>query len=97
MGKNKNRRYMVLAMAGMLIASTVALAASKKEEQAQVRKAGREALAALYKVQPSARKAVESATGYAAFSIFGMKILFADGGSGKGMGRGYTAVTAATP
>ena len=43
------------------------------------------ALAAVYKAAPSARKAVESAAGYAAFSNFGMKILVAGGGSGKGI------------
>ncbi len=69
----------------MLIASSVALAATKEEEKAEVSKAGKEALAAVYKLQPSARKAVESAAGYAAFSNFGMKILFAGGGSGKGI------------
>ena len=37
------------------------------------------------RLQPSARKAVESAAGYAAFSNFGMKILVAGGGSGKGI------------
>ncbi len=62
-----------------------ALGASKAEEQAEVRKAAQEALAAVYKAAPSARKAVESAAGYAAFSNFGMKILVAGGGSGKGM------------
>ncbi len=50
-----------------------------------MRKAGQDALAAVYKAAPSARKAVESAAGYAAFSNFGMKILVAGGGSGKGI------------
>ena len=63
----------------------IALGASKAEEQAEVRKAAQEALTAVYKVQPSARKAVESAAGYAAFSNFGMKILIAGGGSGEGV------------
>src|SRR4029079_10056229 len=44
-----------------------------------------DALAAVYKAAPSARKAVESAAGYAAFSNFGIKILVAGGGSGKGI------------
>ena len=52
---------------------------------AEARKAAQEALSAVYKAQPSARKAVESAAGYAAFSNFGMKILIAGGGSGKGI------------
>ncbi len=80
-----NRRMMVLAMACALSVPGIALGASKAEEQADVRKAGQDALAALYKAQPSARKAVESAAGYAAFSNFGMKILVAGGGSGKGI------------
>ena len=54
-------------------------------ERAEVRKAAQDALAAVYKVQPSARKAVESAAGYAAFSNFGMKILLAGSGTGKGV------------
>jgi len=63
----------------------VALAATKEESQAEVRNAAQQALAAVYKVQPSARKAVESAAGYAAFSNFGMKILVAGSGTGKGV------------
>jgi len=81
----KRRSMLLAAIASVLIASSVALAATKEEEKAEVRKAGKQALAAVYKLQPSARKAVESAAGYAAFSNFGMKILFAGGGSGKGI------------
>ena len=80
-----NRRMMVLAMAFAVAAPGVAFGADKAAEQAEVRKAGQDALAALYKAQPSARGAVESAAGYAAFSNFGMKILVAGGGSGKGI------------
>jgi lipid-binding SYLF domain-containing protein len=80
-----NRRMMILAMACALGAPGIAIGADKAKEQAEVRKAGQDALAALYKVQPSARKAVASAAGYAAFSNFGMKILVAGGGSGKGV------------
>ena len=80
-----NRRMMAVAMAFALMAPGIAIGASKAEEQADVRKAANEALAAVYKAQPSARKAVESAAGYAAFSNFGMKILVAGGGSGKGI------------
>ena len=68
-----------------ILGSTFAVAADKSKEQAEVRKAGDAALAALYKAKPDARKAVESAAGYAAFSNFGMKILVAGGGSGKGV------------
>ncbi len=80
-----SRRMMAVVMACALIAPGMAFGASKAEEQAEVRKAGQNALAALYKAQPSARKAVESAAGYAAFSNFGMKILVAGGGSGEGI------------
>ena len=82
---NLNRRGLVLAMVISLVAPGLASAANKAKEQADVRKAGEGALAAVYKAQPSARKAVESAAGYAAFSNFGMKILFAGGGSGSGV------------
>ncbi|MBK8688047.1 MAG: hypothetical protein IPN24_06260 [Betaproteobacteria bacterium] len=79
-----NRRMMVVAMTFALAAPGGALGADKAKEQAEVRKAGQDALAAVYKAQPSARKAIESAAGYAAFSNFGMKILVAGGGSGQG-------------
>jgi hypothetical protein len=55
------------------------------EKQAEVRDSAAKVLASLYKVQPSARRAVEGAAGHAVFSNFGMKILFAGGGTGKGL------------
>lgn len=79
------RRTMALAMTAAVTLRRVARAATKDESRAEVRKAGQEALAAVYKAQPAARKAVESAAGYAAFSNFGMKLLVAGSGSGKGM------------
>jgi lipid-binding SYLF domain-containing protein len=82
---NRRRRAVVIAAASALAVPSLAFAASKDESRAEVRKAAQQALAALYKAQPSARKAVESAAGYAAFSNFGMKILVAGGGSGKGV------------
>ena len=82
---NRGRRTLVLAAGCLLAVPSLAFAASKDESRAEVRKAAQQALAALYKAQPSARKTVESAAGYAAFSNFGMKILVAGGGSGKGV------------
>jgi lipid-binding SYLF domain-containing protein len=82
---NHRRRTVVIAAASALAAPGLAFGASKDESRAEVRKAAQQALTALYKAQPSARKAVESAAGYAAFSNFGMKILVAGGGSGKGV------------
>jgi len=79
------RRTMVTVASLACVVPGVALAATKEENQAEVRKAAQQALAAVYKVQPAARKAVESAAGYAAFSNFGMKILLAGSGTGKGV------------
>jgi lipid-binding SYLF domain-containing protein len=74
-----------VALACALVVPAITFAASKQESQAKVREQAQQVLAALYKVQPSSRKAVESAAGYAAFSNFGMKLLVAGGGSGAGM------------
>ncbi len=79
------RRSLVGLFACTLAAPGFARSADKASSQAEVRKAAQDALSAVYKAQPAARKAVESAAGYAAFSNFGMKILVAGGGSGKGI------------
>jgi lipid-binding SYLF domain-containing protein len=60
-------------------------AASKTEQQQEVRKTAQDTLTRLYGLKPNAQKTVQSAAGYAVFSNFGMKILFAGGGSGKGI------------
>lgn len=60
-------------------------AASKAEQQQEVRRMADDTLARLYKAQPAARTAVEKSAGYAVFSNFGMKILMVGGGSGKGV------------
>ncbi len=51
----------------------------------QVREAAQDTLSMLYEYQPAARYAVEHAAGYAVFSTFGIKLLFAGGQQGKGM------------
>jgi lipid-binding SYLF domain-containing protein len=80
------KRRTLLAAAVAAATPTVVLAAKDKDkERAEVRKAADQALAAVYKLQPGARKAVESAAGYAAFSNFGMKLLVAGSGTGKGV------------
>lgn len=62
------------------------LAASKADNtRADIRKATTETLNALYKAQPSARNAIAKSAGYAVFNNFGMKILLAGGGTGKGV------------
>lgn len=81
----KRLLLLALAIACVLVPPVTTFAASKAESQSEIRKVAQETLADLYRVQPSARKAVESAAGYAVFSNFGMKILVAGGGSGKGL------------
>jgi len=85
LNERQDRRTLTFALAAIAAAPRVALAATKEEQQAEVRKAAQSALAAVYKAAPSARKAAEKAAGYAAFSNFGMKILLAGSGTGKGI------------
>jgi lipid-binding SYLF domain-containing protein len=75
----------VLAVMVLMLAAVPAGGASKADKQNDIKKTSRETLARLYKAQPSAKKAVEGAAGYAVFSNFGMKIFVAGGGSGSGM------------
>jgi lipid-binding SYLF domain-containing protein len=51
----------------------------------EVREAEQDALSTLYEYQPAARYAIEHAAGYAVFSTFGIKLLFAGGQQGKGV------------
>lgn len=51
----------------------------------QIREAAQDAISTLYEFQPAARYAVEHAAGYAVFSTFGIKLLFAGGQQGKGV------------
>jgi hypothetical protein len=59
-----------------------ALAASKDEKRQDIRDVTQNTLDRLYKAQPKAKEAIDRSAGYAVFSNFGMKILFAGGGSG---------------
>ena len=60
-------------------------AAAVEEERNDVRTAARNTLQELYAKQPQAKQAVEKAAGHAVFSNFGMKILVAGGGTGRGL------------
>jgi len=80
----------VSSLAGFVILALLLIAlpawgASKAEKQKEVQKVSQQTLNQLFKAQPSAKKAIANAAGYATFSNFGMKILFAGGGSGGGM------------
>lgn len=78
--------FRALGLAIMILATGSAFAASDAETQRkEIRKTSKSILANLYRVQPSARNAIDSAAGYAVFSNFGMKILFAGGGTGHGV------------
>ena len=78
----KNALFVAAALAALAVPAS---AATKEEKQADVRELSNSTLERLYKEQPAAKKAVESAAGYATFSNFGMKILFAGGGTGAGL------------
>ncbi len=77
--------FVLLGILAIILAAGPSWAATKQEKQKEVQKVSRETLAQLYKAQPSAKKAVEGAAGYATFSNFGMKIFLLGSGSGSGM------------
>lgn len=56
-----------------------------EEAREDVRAAARNTLDLLYRKQPGARNAVEGAAGYAVFSNFGMKLMLAGSGTGRGV------------
>jgi lipid-binding SYLF domain-containing protein len=77
----------ILVLGFMLTTASLCAASDEKVQQQRedIRKMANDTLSRLYKTQPSAQKAVESAAGYAVFSNFGMKIFLVGGGSGKGV------------
>ena len=80
------RSLVIAALLGVAFVATPAQAKPTKEQmRADVRKMATQTLNRLYKVQPSAKQAVQNAAGYAVFSNFGMKIFVAGGGSGEGI------------
>jgi lipid-binding SYLF domain-containing protein len=74
-----------VAAAGIFAVAGVACAESVQEQRDDVRATTKDTLDRLYRAQPGARQAIANAAGYGAFSNFGMKILFAGGGTGKGL------------
>ena len=79
----------LIRLLGLPLLLSLALSAvaddSIAERRAKVRQEASETLQLLYSVQPSARTAVDKAYGHAVFTTFGMKILFAGGGTGSGL------------
>lgn len=79
-------RISIIALIGLLLLITVpAVAKTKAQKQADIRKASDQILARLYQARPSTKAAIKAAAGYATFSNFGMKILIAGGGKGQGL------------
>jgi len=75
-----------MGLAGVGGDAAAAMSAKEKDKaRAEVQKASKTTLNQLYKAIPNSRKVIEDAAGYATFSNFGMKILFAGSGSGKGV------------
>ena len=81
----KNKWAFILVIFLGLLFVSPAGAASKNEKRENVRKAVNKILERLYKAQPSSRKIIQDAAGYAVFSNFGMKIFLLGGGKGKGL------------
>ncbi len=69
----------------LCLAQGAAFADKAEDERKEIQKIEQDTLAKLYSVQPSAKSTIEGAAGYAVFSNFGMKILVAGTGSGKGV------------
>ena len=87
-GLRKIMTGFVAAFVLIFCCSTVVLAADENDvvqQRNQVREMAREGLSALYEAQPGARYAIEHAAGYGVFSIYGVKIFFAGGMTGKGL------------
>lgn len=82
--RRSRRNALVMALA-TAVAPLAVLAATKDEKRDDVRQVARNTLERLFREQPGAKRAIERAAGYAVFSNFGMKILFAGGGTGAGM------------
>jgi len=83
-----NARHAALVLASLVALSAVPALAKKKdpeEVKAAIRSMAASTLNDLYAAKPGARGVVESAAGHAVFSNFGMKILLAGSGTGKGV------------
>ena len=76
-----------LLLAFVFQGSVQTASADVKEEQTEIRAAVKETLTELYRVQPSAKRAVAGAAGYAVFNNFGTKIFLVGGGGGKGIAK----------
>jgi lipid-binding SYLF domain-containing protein len=86
-GHQPIRRQMFGMTATMVLLAPTgqARAQSVQEQREDIRATVNDTLNRLYAAQPSAKQAIAGAAGYGVFNDFGMKILFAGGGTGKGL------------
>jgi lipid-binding SYLF domain-containing protein len=73
------------AVSSLFSFAGIAHAQSVQEQRDDVRATVNDTLNRLYAAQPNAKQAIAKAAGYGVFNDFGMKILFAGGGTGKGL------------
>jgi lipid-binding SYLF domain-containing protein len=73
-----------MAFCTVLFSSAANAKKTPDEQRAEINSDATKALNKLYAAQPSARKAVSSAAGYAVFDQFGIKIGIVGGGTSKG-------------
>lgn len=86
-GRMRSALGAALGLALLGLCNTGLLAAGEREillERNRIREVGRDALATLYEIQPSARHAIEHSAGYGVFSAFAVREFFAGGAAGKG-------------
>ena len=80
----KRMSFLLILLFLATVASVSADDGKVAKEQKEIREKTTETLKWLYELQPNAKQTVENSYGYAVFSNFGMKILVAGGGKGKG-------------
>ncbi len=78
-------KTVVVLMALLAMTVSVVSAASVEDRRESIRKSANQTLDKLYTIHPSARNAIENASGYAVFNITDAKIVFFGGGGGSGM------------
>jgi len=77
---------MAILCLGFAACATTQLSPSDKaEQQASLRDMSNQALTQLYSNNPAAQGAIMNAAGYAVFSDFGFKLIYAGGAKGKGI------------
>ena len=85
----KNMNFLSLILVFSFLAISAPLLAATKEQieqqRSDIKKMANQTLERLYTTQPLTKSVISKAAGYAVFSNIGMKILFAGGGSGKGL------------